>query len=224
MAKQATGRRLLSLKPNDRNCVDGLALLASLAPASAKLAFLDPQYRGVLDKQKYGNEGARQKGRAALPQMGDADIAKFITAIVRVLKPSGHLVLWIDKFTSASCRHLLWWDGHIETLHLVDKIVWNKIAPGMGRRTRCYYEEALVFQKEPRRAKGIWNDRGIMDCWPEGADRSLHPHAKPVQLTYRLVRALTKTSDIVVDPCAGGYGVLEACRASGREFIGGDLI
>jgi hypothetical protein len=33
----------------------------------APLVFFDPQYRGVLDMLKYGNEGARQKGRFNLP-------------------------------------------------------------------------------------------------------------------------------------------------------------
>lgn len=216
--------RALSLKTNARNKIDGRKLLASLKPETAKLVIFDPQYRGIMDMQKYGNEGARQTGRVALPQMTDAVIAEFITGIVRAMKPSAHLCLWVDKFTVASGRHILWWDSHMAELHLVDMIAWNKIAPGMGRRTRCYTEYAMIFQKEPKRAKGIWMDRGIMDCWPESADRSLHPHAKPTALTYRLIRAVTKTGDLVVDPCAGGYGVLEACRASGREFIGGDLI
>lgn len=222
MAKTGASRSL-SLKKNDRNKVDGRSLLAALEPESAKLVFFDGQYRGILDKQKYGNN-ARQTARTNLPQMTDAVIAEFVTGIVRTLKPGAHLIMWVDKFTSASGRHLLWWDQHIETLHLVDKIVWNKIVPGQGRRARCYYEEALVFQKEPKRAKGVWLDRGIMDCWPESADRSLHPHAKPTALTYRLIRCLTKTGDLIVDPCAGGYGVLAACQASGREFVGGDLI
>jgi site-specific DNA-methyltransferase (adenine-specific) len=224
MAKIKRVRPLSLPKRNARNRMDGLALLASLDPGSAKLVFFDPQYRGILDKQRYGNEGARQARRSALPQMTDADIERFVGAIVRALRPSGHLVVWADKFTVASGRHLLWWDRHAAALSLVDKIVWNKIAPGMGRRSRCYYEEALVFQKEPRRAKGVWLDRGIMDCWPEAADRSLHPHAKPVQLIYRLIRCVTRTGDLVVDPCAGGYGVLAACQQTGREFVGGDLI
>lgn len=217
-------RRALSLKPNDRNKVNGIDLLAALKPESAKLVFFDPQYRGIFDKQKYGNEGTRQKRRSALPQMTDDDITDFITGIVRALKPSGHLVLWGDKFSISTGRHLLWWQRHLGTLHQVDMITWNRIAPGMGRRTRGYCEFALVFQKEPKRAKGIWIDRGIMDCWPESSDRSLHPHAKPTQLIYRLIRCVTKTGDLVVDPAAGAYGVLDACRLTGREFMGGDLI
>src|SRR5262249_51566754 len=40
---------------------DALDLLTSLPDACAALAFFDPQHRGVLDKLKFGNEGARQK-------------------------------------------------------------------------------------------------------------------------------------------------------------------
>jgi site-specific DNA-methyltransferase (adenine-specific) len=48
---------------------DALALLESLADCCTPLVFFDPQYRGVLDKLKYGNEGARQKDRFNLPAM-----------------------------------------------------------------------------------------------------------------------------------------------------------
>lgn len=223
-ATRSGRRRLPALKRNDRNTVDGLVLLRSVEPASARLAFLDPQYRAVLDKMRYGNEGHRQKARHKLPQMSDGQIGEFVTATIRALKPSGHMVLWADKFTISSGHHMLWWDRHIGKIDLVDLIAWNKIRPGMGKRTRCYTEYALVFQKAPRRAKGIWKDRGIMDCWPESADRALHAHAKPTQLTYRLIRCLTSPGDLVIDPCAGGYGVLAACQASGREFLGGDVV
>jgi hypothetical protein len=42
---------------------DALALLRSLPSGTTPLIFFDPQHRGVLDKLKFGNEGARQKGR-----------------------------------------------------------------------------------------------------------------------------------------------------------------
>ena len=41
----------------------GLELLKQIEDSSIALCFFDPQYRGVLDKMKYGNEGERQKGR-----------------------------------------------------------------------------------------------------------------------------------------------------------------
>lgn len=44
-------------KLNSKNKADGLDLLRSLKDKTIKTAFFDPQYRGVLDKLKYGNEG-----------------------------------------------------------------------------------------------------------------------------------------------------------------------
>jgi hypothetical protein len=42
---------------------DALELLRSLPDTCAPLIFFDPQHREVLDKLKFGNEGARQRAR-----------------------------------------------------------------------------------------------------------------------------------------------------------------
>lgn len=84
---------------NTRNKADGLKLLKSLKDERVRVVFFDPQYRGVLDKLKYGNEGkSRGLARSALPQMNEITIKSFISEIRRVLKPSGYLFLWVDKF------------------------------------------------------------------------------------------------------------------------------
>lgn len=87
------------LKLNARMKMDGRKLLAALPPKTIPVAFFDPQYRGVLDKMQYGNEGKKRgQRRCALEQMSEQVIADFIRAIDKVLIPSGHLFLWIDKF------------------------------------------------------------------------------------------------------------------------------
>ena len=79
--------------------MDGLRLLAKISADTIPLVFFDPQYRTILDKQKYGNEGKnRGKERAGLPQMSASLITEFIKEIERILIPSGHLMLWVDKF------------------------------------------------------------------------------------------------------------------------------
>src|SRR3990167_4361712 len=84
------------LKFDTRQRMDGLKFLKLLPKESIPLVFFDPQYRSVMDKQKYGNEGKnRGRERAELPQMSDALIKKFIAEIERVLIPSGHLMLWV---------------------------------------------------------------------------------------------------------------------------------
>jgi len=83
---------------NSKLKMDGLNLLKSLEDNSINIVFLDPQYRGVLDKMNYGNEGERQIGRSKLIQMSEKKITLFIKEINRVLMPSAHLFLWVDKF------------------------------------------------------------------------------------------------------------------------------
>jgi len=218
-------RRLLSLQGvtvNARQRMNGIDLLAALPDKIATLVFLDPQYRTILDELKFGNEGARQKGRTALPSMSDSDITYFVSEAARVLHPSGHLALWMDKFSLVE-GIFRGWIRRAPSLAVVDMLVWNKLRIGMGRRSRVQTEYVVICQKAPQRAAGAWTDRGIPDCWGEHHDREVHPHCKPFRLTERLIRAMTERDDLVVDPCAGGYGVLEACQQSGRIFLGCDL-
>jgi site-specific DNA-methyltransferase (adenine-specific) len=204
---------------DQRNSADGLDLLAALEPDSYPLCFFDPQYRGVLDRQKYGNEGSRQKVRSTLPQMSQEQILSFIQAIDRALMPSGHLLLWVDKFHLCT-GVTAWLDG--TALSTVDLVVWNKQRMGMGYRTRRVSEYCLVLQKSPLRAKGVWLVHDIRDVWDEKAG-SKFAHAKPVGLQARLIEALTNPGDIVLDPAAGGYSVLDACTRTERHFLGCDI-
>ena len=71
-------------------------------------------------------------------------------------------------------------------------------------------------------AKGCWLLHNIPDVWQEKIVKT-HPHAKPLELQKQLILATTQPGDTVLDPAAGGYSVLEACRQTGRDFIGGDI-
>lgn len=133
------------IKINFKNRVDGLTLLHDVLPNSIKTAFFDPQYRGVLDKLKYGNEGVKRgKARHDLPQMSEKTIVEFISELNRVLQPSGHLFLWVDKFHL--CQGVLEWFEKTD-FNLVDMIVWDKDKIGMGYRSRRKSEYLIVLQK-----------------------------------------------------------------------------
>lgn len=226
MVRHIAPREPSRLRMNVRQKMNGGTLLRELPPACAAAVWFDPQYRGIMEKQQYGNEGARQKARAALPQMTDQRIAYFINEIERVLKPSGHLFFWMDKFSvgEAAGGKPPPFFMYASALQTVDLFHWSTLRFGMGRRGRGSSEYLLIKQKPPVRAKGIWSDNGMRDTWAEMSDRSIHVHAKPHQLIERLVRATTKRGDLIVDPCAGGYGVLEICKLTGREFVGCDLV
>jgi site-specific DNA-methyltransferase (adenine-specific) len=203
---------------------DALTLLRSLPASCSPLVFFDPQHRSVLDKQKYGNEGARQKARCALPQMGDGYIDQCCREITRVLRPSGYLMLWTDTFRLCQGYHL----RVADILPCVDLIAWDNSRPGNGHRSRRRGDYLVVLQKPPLRAKATWRDRGIPSRWPEKIDlgvypRKLYPHAKPINLITRLISAVTHSGDLVVDPAAGSFVVMHAAHALGREFIGCDI-
>ena len=206
---------------NYRNLANGLDLMAALPDETIKTAFFDPQYRGVLDKLKYGNEGARQRGRTELPQMDEATIRAFIQEINRVLTPSGHLFLWVDKFHL--CQGIWPWLAGT-SLNVVDLITWDKCKIGMGYRTRRKSEYLIVLQKSPTRAKGCWKLHNIPDVWSEKAIYRDHPHSKPLELQEVLILATTEPEDWVLDPAAGGFSLLTACEGHDRNFIGADLV
>ena len=50
-----------------------------------------------------------------------------------------------------------------------------------------------------------------------------HPHQKPYNLIKALIEATTEPGDLIVDPCAGSFVVLEVCQELEREFLGCDL-
>ena len=81
------GPRDTDFRRNSAQPGDALVLLQSLPDCCAALVFFDPQYRETLDKLAYGNEGARQKGRALLPAMTSDYIDACCREAARVLRP-----------------------------------------------------------------------------------------------------------------------------------------
>lgn len=217
-------------KLNYRNCCDGLDLLSSLNDETIYASFFDPQYRGIMDKLDYGNEGSRQKGRALLEQMSESLIEDFIEEISRVLKPSSYLFLWVDKFILCEGSYKNWFQNQFKfhpnklNMNLVDMITWNKESFGMGYRTRKTSEYLLIYQKSPKMIKS-WTNKSIRDVWSEKIEhpRMGHPHKKPIGLIKSLIESVTKEDDLILDPCAGSFSVLDVCKDLNRDFIGCDV-
>lgn len=206
---------------NKKLNIDGIKLLKQIQNGSLKVVFFDPQYRGILDKLSYGNEGkSRGKDRSDLPQMSEDIIKSFLKEIDRVLAPSGYLFLWVDKF------HLVEginpWLANLN-MNIVDLITWNKMKIGMGYRTRRKSEYLVVIQKLPKKAKSTWVLHNIPDVWDEKVVKT-HTHSKPIELQKQLILATTNERDLVCDPASGGFSVFEACKLSNRNFIGTDLV
>lgn len=50
-----------------------------------------------------------------------------------------------------------------------------------------------------------------------------HPHQKPRELIKTLITATTQEGDLIIDPCAGSFVVLEVCQELKRDYLGVDL-
>jgi site-specific DNA-methyltransferase (adenine-specific) len=182
---------------------DALDLLCSLPDACTPLVFFDPQHRSVLDQLKFGNEGARQRGRAQLPAMTEDDIDAISIEIARV-RPSGYLMHWMDTHNLCEAHHLRVRD-HLQPVYL---IAWDSLRIGMGERSRRRGDYLIVLQKPPVKAGTTWRDHGIPSRWPERVDRKLHPHVKPIGLITRLIAA---TAEIVISSAIPLPAVLSLC-------------
>ena len=210
-----------SLGFNRRLKMDGLKFLSKIPSETIPVAFFDPQYRGILDKLSYGNEGEqRGRARASLPQMTEEVIKRFIKDIDEALIPSGHLFLWMDKFHLCT-GFLDWLSG--TTLEVVDMLTWDKGKIGMGYRTRRRSEHLIILQKSPRKAKGVWKLHNIPDVWLEEVNRNGFAHKKPVELQKELIASVSNLEDVVIDPASGSFSVMESCKLCERNFLGCDI-
>jgi site-specific DNA-methyltransferase (adenine-specific) len=204
------------------NKADGLDLLRGTPENYSKLVVFDPQYRGLPDKLKYGNEGKRQKGRFVLPQMSDSVITKFGLEIVRILGPSGYCALWADKMMLCQAIAPQFFGSKLE---IVDLITWDKRTFGMGYRSRRRGEHLIILQKPPIKARATWRSMpSIPDVWQEKITNKIHAHQKPFELQRAIIEATTNPGDVVIDPVAGSFSLMACAHACGRRFLGGDIM
>jgi site-specific DNA-methyltransferase (adenine-specific) len=223
-----SGRHALSERGADQHYArnvaqigDALTLLRSLPDGCTQLIFFDPQHRENLNHLAYGNEGARQRERCALPAMSSDYIDACCREAARVLRAGGYLMRWQNAFQLVLGHHLrVTTTGVLES---VDLVAWDNQQIGMGYRLRRRGDYLVILQKPPVRARATWHDHGIPDRWIEKVDRKLHPHIKPIGLITRLIGAVTEPGDLILDPAAGSFAVMHAAHQLGREFIGCDL-
>ena len=123
------------LPTNSRIKMEGLKFLKQLPDACAATAFFDPQFRGVYDKMKYGNEDtSRNAVRCETP----ADDGRYhhrvrarnyrVCSLLPVTFSSG----WTSFTCAATSRNGA--DG--TKLSVVDMLTWDKGRIGLGYRTR----------------------------------------------------------------------------------------
>ena len=198
---------------------DGLELLRSLKNEVAQLVIFDPQYKDTKNTAKHVNEHYYKLPHA---NQDEQNIKDFVKEIARVLKPSAFLLFWIDDLILIKSNFKQWIS---EPLKVIEILIWKKgkfVGLGINYfRKNCEY--ALLIQKEP--LKKQVKDAGIVNVFSEIVDfaKRHNTHEKPYKMTKKIIKQLTNTEDLVVDPCAGSFVVMEACLATNRNFLGVDL-
>lgn len=110
-------------------------------------------------------------------------------------------------------KHLTWgwaaatvWKGRAN-------IVWSRSALSK-------WKPILIFTKGKWRKRKLWED--VFRA--ERCEKRWHEWEQPLREAERLVRTFTRTGDLVLDPCSGGFTVAAACYRTGRRFIGCDIV
>ena len=201
---------------NTKQTGEALELLANLESNSVSLVFLDPQYEPVKNVLAVNYP---------LYSQSDYQILRILEQIERILKPSAFCLLWVNKTLLGNDRIPLWL-LKTPALKIVDCLVWHKKnSLGLGNWLRSNAEFCFLIQKHPQTGKRFKN-RSFGNVWEENVlppNKRKHPHQKPRELTKALIEATTNEGDLIVDPCAGSFIVLEICQELKRDFCGVDL-
>ena len=201
---------------NTKQSGEALELLSNLETNSVSLVFLDPQYEPVKNVLSLNYP---------LYSQSDYQILRILEQIERVLKPSSFCLLWVNKTLLGNDRIPLWLLKTL-SLKIVDCLVWHKKNYlGLGTWLRSNAEFCFLVQKYPQKGK-VFKNRSFGNVWEENvvpSGKRWHPHQKPRELIKALILATTNEKDLIIDPCAGSFVVLEVCQELNRNFLGVDL-
>ena len=104
-------------------------------------------------------------------------------------------------------------------------IVWDRMVHGMGDLKSSFAPryDTCIFAIKGSYAFPDGRPADVIQCQRLDGARLTHPNEKPVDLMRRLVEAVTKPGDLILDPFAGSGTTLIAAMQSGRRYIGGEI-
>lgn len=208
------------------DCLDQMAKLDS---ASVDAVMTDPPYcsggyteagRGRATHQGLRSEGIRA-GRFAWFDGDNMTTPGFVWLLramaveaARILKPSGHLLVFCDWRMAFSLAPALESSG----LRLRGLIVWNKGSMGLGTGFRPQHELIvhLTHRAPEFHAADVPN---VLTCKRVAPGQRIHATEKPVDLMRSLIRVATPPQGLIVDPFAGSGSTGVAAQIERRGAI-----
>ncbi|MFN0012800.1 MAG: DNA-methyltransferase [Phycisphaerales bacterium] len=215
---------------------DWISIGSLAAPGTVDLVYADPPF----------NTGKARTGRSgryadSWPTLDDyiTWLRPRVAAAIRLLKPSGNLLLHVDWRTSHRARVLL--DSLLGEDRFVNHLVWSYGLGGSSpRRFARKHDDILWYCIDPARAyfkpprvpatsnrmrgqtKKMTDVLAVPSINNMAAERTGYPTQKPLALLDLLVRACCPPGGLVLDPCCGSGTTLVAAAASGRNALGCD--
>ena len=177
---------------------DCLEILPALDLSGVALVLTDPPY-GMDYKPLRGGDGSR---RWAEGVRGDAE--KFDPAH---LLTYGRCILWGANWYADALPPSGGW------------IVWDKTPKGVKKGFYASHAELAWTNccSSVRKFSLQWGGEA------RDGEPHLHPTQKPVGLMRWLLQEFTEPGDLILDPYMGSGPVAEACRDTGRRYIGIEL-
>jgi DNA modification methylase len=196
------------------DCIEGIN---SLDDCSVDCCITDPPY-GI------GFQSARRIDRAEWkPKIlnDETPFIDWIEPMYRKLKDGGRLVCFYR------------WDVQDEFLYEIKRvgfdvksqIVWDKVSHGMGDLAGEFapQHELMIYATKGRYEFKGKRPKTVYKCLRISGAELIHPNEKPVALIAALIRDITKSGELVVDPFGGSFATAKAAKQEGRNFISYEL-
>ena len=196
------------------DCLEQLGMLQS---GVADAVITDPPY--MIGAASVGNRKSKH-GRWADMENSAYWFGAWFQEARRVLKEDGFLAVFGNWRSIPTLIRA----GDLADMTASSCLIWDKvwIGPASKNQLRPRYELCLIF---PMSKKALIPDRSapdIYECmWSAGhMGKSGHPAEKPVELLRHLVRTLSPSGGVVIDPFMGSGSTGIAALQEGRDFIG----
>lgn len=212
---------------------DAFEWLKKIQDSTVDLVITDLPYASLEKYRATGTTTRLSKSKASNNEwfgvIPNERLLELCTELYRVLKPKTHCYLFCDDETSDFLKAAAIAAG----FHCWKRIVWNKVARGMGYHYAAQYEFILFLEKGKSKSKPGKMFHGTRQLNTQAhpdilefkrvKGKSAYPTEKPLELMDIFVTNSSVEGELVIDPFMGSGVVGLASLQNGRYFWGCDI-
>jgi len=201
---------------------DAVDMLSAMPSQSVDLVATDPAYESLEKHRASGTTTrlahSKMSSNDWFPIFTNERFPELLVQMYRVLRRDRHVYILCDDETSDIVKPMAKAAG----FRVWDRLIWDKKTIGMGYHWRKRTEFILFLEKGKRRLNELgWPN--VIECKRlQGKD--LYPTEKPAEEFERLILNSTQPGELVLDPFAGSGASGEGVLASGRLWMGFDVV